>query len=204
MRITKDPAERKQELLDASLEIILEKGYEKTSVKEIVSKVGVAQGLFYYYFNSKEDMVRQLCDIYINKYFKKLSKGGFDDCKNPGEAMKILIECSFVFLEENSGLIYKMHEKGNQILHDIVTFTFINAVSKVVKEIIVLGNNIGLFDCEYPEQSAFALMFGIFSVLHDDESNLMIKNINEQEKDFIFSYVSRVLQTNKKTLSQIF
>ncbi len=48
VRISKDPEERKNEIVDAAEELFVTKGYEKTSISDIVKKVGVAQGLFYY------------------------------------------------------------------------------------------------------------------------------------------------------------
>jgi len=56
MRISKDGDIRKQELLDAALQLFYEKGYEKTSVNDIIEKVGVSKGAFYYYFKSKEEV----------------------------------------------------------------------------------------------------------------------------------------------------
>ena len=60
-RITKDPTERRQEILDTALKLFWEKGYEKTSMTEIAQAMQVAQGLCYRYFPSKEALpvVRQ-------------------------------------------------------------------------------------------------------------------------------------------------
>ena len=59
-RITKEYYERKNEILDAAQELFLTQGYEKTSVDNIIKKVGVAKGTFYYYFKSKEDLLDKL------------------------------------------------------------------------------------------------------------------------------------------------
>ncbi|GIO30333.1 MULTISPECIES: TetR/AcrR family transcriptional regulator [Paenibacillus] len=53
-RITKNPKERRNEILNAAMELFNTKGFEQTSVSDIVKKIGVAQGTFYYYFQSKE------------------------------------------------------------------------------------------------------------------------------------------------------
>lgn len=53
-RVTKDPQVRQLELIDAAYELFISLGYQNTNVKDIVQKVGVAQGTFYYYFPSKE------------------------------------------------------------------------------------------------------------------------------------------------------
>ena len=54
MQITKDPQERKQEILETAMRLFQEKGYEKTSISDIAKAIGVAQGLCYRYFPSKE------------------------------------------------------------------------------------------------------------------------------------------------------
>ena len=57
MRISKDRQTRCAELEDAALALFLKKGYETAMVSDIVQTVGVAQGTFYYYFKTKEDML---------------------------------------------------------------------------------------------------------------------------------------------------
>ena len=60
VRISKDPEERRYELLEAAGRLFRELGYEKTSVQAITDEVGVAKGLFYHYFDSKADLLNQL------------------------------------------------------------------------------------------------------------------------------------------------
>src|SRR5438128_11214783 len=56
---TKPPkVDRRAELLKVSREIMAEKGYEATTVSEIVAKAGVAQGTIYWYFPSKDSIVK--------------------------------------------------------------------------------------------------------------------------------------------------
>jgi AcrR family transcriptional regulator len=52
------PAERRQEIIEVSRELFESKGVRHTKVSDIVKKIGVAQGLFYYYFKSKSDVVK--------------------------------------------------------------------------------------------------------------------------------------------------
>jgi len=46
-RVSKNPEERKNEILTVAMELFNSKGSEDTSVSEIVRKVGVSQGTFY-------------------------------------------------------------------------------------------------------------------------------------------------------------
>ena len=66
MRITKGPEVRKQEILDTALKLFGEKGYEKTSIADIAKAIGVAQGLCYRYFPSKEALFDSAIEQYAN------------------------------------------------------------------------------------------------------------------------------------------
>ena len=56
-RTVKDPDVRRSELVSTAQQLFFTKGYENTSVSDIVSSVGVAQGTFYYYFESKQSIL---------------------------------------------------------------------------------------------------------------------------------------------------
>jgi AcrR family transcriptional regulator len=58
--LTSQGAERKQQLLDAAAHLFTEQGYAATRVVDIVDHAGVAKGLFYWYFENKEAVFREL------------------------------------------------------------------------------------------------------------------------------------------------
>lgn len=58
----KTPEEWKKEILDAAEQLFLLRGYEETSVSDIMQKAGGAKGLFYRFFESKEAAVHALGD----------------------------------------------------------------------------------------------------------------------------------------------
>ncbi|MFP3900107.1 MAG: TetR/AcrR family transcriptional regulator [Acidimicrobiia bacterium] len=59
-QLTAQGAERKQQLLDAAARLFAEQGYSATRVADIVEDAGVAKGLFYWYFDNKESLFREL------------------------------------------------------------------------------------------------------------------------------------------------
>ena len=52
-------------LRDLALQLFAEQGYEKTSLREIAEQLGVTKAALYYYFKSKEDIVRSLVEDYV-------------------------------------------------------------------------------------------------------------------------------------------
>ena len=66
MRVVKKPEERKAEMVAAASKLFAQQGFVRTSVAEIVSAVDVAKGLFYYYFTTKDDMVKAVVEGYCS------------------------------------------------------------------------------------------------------------------------------------------
>lgn len=56
-RVVKPSEERRREILDASLALFTEKGYNETTVEDIAGAAGVAKGTIYIYFASKEHIL---------------------------------------------------------------------------------------------------------------------------------------------------
>jgi len=48
--------ERKEQILEASLEEFSQKGYSGTKISDIVKRAGISQGLLYHYYKSKDEL----------------------------------------------------------------------------------------------------------------------------------------------------
>ncbi len=60
--VKKQPEEWEREILEAAKFLFLSKGYEETSVADIMERVGGAKGMFYRFFESKEKVMQVLGD----------------------------------------------------------------------------------------------------------------------------------------------
>ncbi|TFG47110.1 MAG: TetR/AcrR family transcriptional regulator [Dehalococcoidia bacterium] len=54
--------ERRSQLIDTALEVFAKKGFDKTSVRELAAAAGVAQGLMYHYFKSKDKLLEAVVE----------------------------------------------------------------------------------------------------------------------------------------------
>lgn len=71
-RINKNPDIRKSELLDIGVALYLSGGMRKVSVNKVVSAAGVATGLFYYYFKTKEEFIAACIERFITQFTEKI------------------------------------------------------------------------------------------------------------------------------------
>ena len=60
--VKKQPQQWRKEILEAAKELFLSKGYEETSVTDIMELAGGAKGMFYRFFQSKEEVMHALGD----------------------------------------------------------------------------------------------------------------------------------------------
>lgn len=91
MRVVKKPEERKAEMVAAATKLFAEQGFVRTSVAEIVSAVDVAKGLFYYYFTTKDDMVKAVVEGYCS-YMGSLANAVADSEGSATEKFDRLLE----------------------------------------------------------------------------------------------------------------
>jgi AcrR family transcriptional regulator len=167
VRISKDPEVRKLELIEAALALFREHGCEQTSVSDIVKKVGVAQGTFYYYFQSKDDVLNAAIDHYLRDHLEKMVRQLIaDDSKNATQKLQLVIDASlslkngersfveYLHTEENASFRHKFMAKSNAI--------FIPLITQIVEQ----GVGEGSFHVRYPHETVELLM-AMFGHLHD-------------------------------------
>lgn len=70
-RTVKSPEERKRELLVTAMRLFADEGYDNVSVRAVARAAGVAPGLAYHYFDSKQNMF----DAAIEEYSRRCSEG---------------------------------------------------------------------------------------------------------------------------------
>jgi len=62
----KNPEETIQKILDASLKLFCEKGFDETTILDIVEEMGASRGAFYHHFKSKKEVLYALLERNYN------------------------------------------------------------------------------------------------------------------------------------------
>lgn len=96
-RLTTQGRERKDQLLDRAAELFAERGYAETRVVDIVRAAGVAKGLFYWYFENKEALFRELVEQNRLR-LRKAQKAAIDPTAEPLLQIRQGAEASVLFM----------------------------------------------------------------------------------------------------------
>ena len=59
-RIIKKADERQAEILETARGLFLSRGYDATTVNDLIQAIGISKGAFYHHFASKEDVLSAL------------------------------------------------------------------------------------------------------------------------------------------------
>jgi len=211
-RITKKYHERKNEILDVAQELFLTQGYEKTSIENIIKKVDVAKGTFYYYFKSKEDLLDKLVKRMTSKIrgeIKKIvEKKDLDAINKLEKAYAIAGNMKLENIHLIKLILKILYEKDNLILRYKVYKSNVELVVPEFAKIIEQGVKEKLFNTPYPHEAA-KLFFELGSILGDTISKLFLKldekpeNMDKMVKEIEVyeDAIERILGAKKGTIN---
>ncbi|MCR4748286.1 MAG: TetR/AcrR family transcriptional regulator [Lachnospiraceae bacterium] len=142
---------RKEELLDIAYRMFISKGYENTSVDEIIEKAGIAKGTYYYYFKSKEQMLEEVIGMMIEKE-KRSAEEVLDMPLDP--IMKTMgIIRSFTPEVDEQTIEEALHSPENIVMHEKVKKRLIEEAVPLLSQVVEEGIKEGLFYCDHiPER----------------------------------------------------
>ena len=78
---------RPQELLDAALELFVEKGFAATRIEEVALRAGVSKGTLYLYYPSKEELLKAVISHYLSD---RIAEGAEQAAQFEGSAGDLL------------------------------------------------------------------------------------------------------------------
>jgi AcrR family transcriptional regulator len=81
----------REAIVEAAIDCFFERGYDGTSVQDVVERAGVTKGAFYHHFTKKEDLLLHIHDRFMDQQMQALEAGTAGDLP-PREALTLLIE----------------------------------------------------------------------------------------------------------------
>ncbi|MDO5063159.1 MAG: TetR/AcrR family transcriptional regulator [Peptostreptococcaceae bacterium] len=170
---------KKEQILDISFSLFLEKGYDNTSISDILSKLDIARGTLYYHFESKEAIM----DAIIERSAKKIVEEAESIIlqKELSVYEKIYALFSGTSMKRLSGgelMIDYLNQPQNALFHEKSNRSFIQKIAPILADIIKEGVEEGIFDNDFPYESAEIILVMIMGFMDVHSENM-------DEKDFV-------------------
>ncbi len=161
-RVSKQPEERRQELIDAARALFQTQGYEHTAVSDIVHRVGVAQGLFYYYYHSKQEIFLAVIDQFIQRHISELATELQDATLPPLSRIHNLMQMLTRFFRELEGLYRPGQVTGEMFA--VIQNHVCEVMEPIITALLREGTELGILDAPYPERMARFFIAGFIGV----------------------------------------
>jgi len=86
-----DKEKKREDIILAALEVFAEKGFQRTSIKDIAERAGIGKGTVYEYFKDKDEIIRNSF-YYFQKFFEFDIQNTILSSKNGIEKLSDLIK----------------------------------------------------------------------------------------------------------------
>lgn len=157
----KYPEETVQKILDAALKLFIEKGYEETTVLDIIGHMGgMTRGAFYHHFKSKEEVFDALSDQLFH------DSNPFDDAKkqnhlNGLEKLKYILKSASTQDTKAQQLSISVMQllSSPAFLKKLIIETNRDTLVPMCREIIEEGKKDGSIQVDNPQIAAEAFVF---------------------------------------------
>lgn len=156
---------RRTEILKAAQELFNKRGFENTAVIDIMKKVGIAKGAFYYYFESKESILDALVDLSISCIEESMINIANKSDINALEKLRLMLTEEIRLTFENYDSSNHVHDIKNVDMHQKIMVGINCRISPLIGNVIEQGIQEGIFRTKYPLEITEILITGIHIIL---------------------------------------
>ena len=201
MRVVKEAAERRNEILDAAEVLFVTKGYDKTSTNDILDKVQIARGTLYYHFKSKEDILNAMIDRINSSLFAKAEAIAKDSSVSVIERIVMTITSLRVNTDIGNEIITQVHKPQNALLHQKMQKSLVDGILPILVKLVEEGNAQGIFNAKFPKETTEMLVL-YSTIAFDDDYDESPESVQMRITAFLYN-VERLLGAKEGSVQSV-
>lgn len=166
--------ERKQELLKIAYNMFLSKGYDNTSIEDIINEAQIAKGTYYYYFESKEATLKEVINMMINEEIESAKAFLNMPISIPEKLVGVITSLRPKIHEEE--IKNALNKKENIVMHEIINDRIIEEAIPLLEQVVNEGIQSNIFNCNHIKERLRMLL-----IMSNELFNSEKIDINEVE-----------------------
>ena len=179
---------KKDQILDTSLQLFMKKGFDATSISDILSQLDIARGTLYYHFESKEAIMDAIIERLLNQVLEKIEKLMTNDSLSQTEKfMGFFTSINLTQLTGDEEIVDYFNQPKNALFHEKSNRLLIKKLSSVLAQIISEGMESGLFDTPFPAETAELILVGITGFVDSKDSPADEDSMNHRMESFLYN-----------------
>lgn len=162
-------AARRREILDAALQLVHDKGYDKMTIEDVLAKVQMSKGALYHYFGSKQAVLEGIVDAVAQSAARPLRAVVDDAGLSALDKIRAYFDASATWKADNPAVVTTlMHlwRAENALFRQKLAQESMRTAVPMLEAIIRQGCDEGVFDTAFPHEAAM-LIAGMDGVLAD-------------------------------------
>lgn len=150
------------------MQIFSQKGFEQTTISDIVRTLGISQGLCYRYFKSKHELFDIVLEQYAD-YFVTATKQGFGDKTMPLKK-RLPSFPTFFDIEKNQSDSYMQffHKPESRQYQILLSHRICEKMCPILSDMLREAAEQGEYRFDHPATIASFLLFGQLGILLDE------------------------------------
>jgi TetR/AcrR family transcriptional regulator, cholesterol catabolism regulator len=148
---------RRMEIVKAAVDLFVQKGFHKTTVREIARKFGMSVGTLYEYIRTKEDILYLVCD-YIHSSFGMRVRPALHITPDSVKTLQGAIDTYYRMIDEMQDYLVFLYQETKSLSHDDRKYIFKaeEDMTDIFEEIINRGIEDGSFNLDRDQVGLFA------------------------------------------------
>ncbi len=174
-RVVKLRDVRRSELLDCAQKLFLERGYERTTINDVIDEAGVSKGGFYHHFKAKEDLlealVSRLAQVSIARFTDVVESPGADALSRLNAFFARGRQIKTEDAPQLAATFAPLFDSENTLLYHRIYAAMVSVMAPVLARIIEQGKVEGIFRVTHPTAAA-EIILQLSSTNHDAIASL--------------------------------
>jgi AcrR family transcriptional regulator len=200
-RTVKEYDDRRAEILTAAQGLFFSKGYEGTTVQEIIDAVGIAKGTFYHYFDSKVDLLDALVES-LTEQRLQMAQAILDEREiNAAQKLQRIFSETAGWKTDNRefflDILPTWYSDENIIVRFKLTLQARQVMRGVLAQIVRQGVAEEIFDTPYPERIGDVIL-GLLENTSEEMATILL---GLQPVDDPATYLEEMLLVNRHVIN---
>lgn len=145
-RTHRPAAQRREEILNAAYTLFTTKGFQPTTMEDILKVVGIAKGTLYYHFPSKEQILKALVLRIVGQVEHQTRK--IADSQAPAMEKLVAIMTAMRVEDAEAEIVEQFHAPGNAEFHLLSITAMIEHLTPILADVVAQGVSEGVFSTD--------------------------------------------------------
>ena len=170
---------RREAIIQAAERLFFEKGYEETSIQDILDVLSISKGGFYHHFDSKIALLSEISRQRVERDFERVRAELASGKLSAVQKLNLLLGAMYLVARSEpayAALVLKVGYVDNDVqFRDQLRVTTMQALTPLVEEAVRQGMEDGSFFTRYPD-SLGRLLLLLGGELNDEVCRILAAN----------------------------